>query len=226
MSALRPSAARDHAAAQTLARRLDDGLAALGRAASAEQRQQLLDYLALLHRWNAVYNLTSVRDVLDMLSVHLLDSLAIVPLVERYAAGDVLDVGSGAGLPSIPLAIMNPVRVIHSVDAVAKKIGFQLQVKGALDLDNFFPTHARVEALTLAGAPGLIVSRAYADLSAMLCSIDSLADPQTVVLAMKGATPNEEIAAIPTGWQVRETIELDVPFLGAQRCAVILQRAG
>jgi len=223
MSATRLRA--DAQLAAEIAVRLDAGLQAMGQAANPLQRRQLLDYLALLHRWNAVYNLTSIRDPLDMLSVHVLDSLSIVPLVMRYPGVELLDVGSGAGLPAIPLAIQDPPRIVQSVDAVAKKIGFQLQAKASLGLPNFSPIHQRIEALTLVKKPRLIVSRAYADLSQMLASIDHIADCDTTVLAMKGAVPDAEIAKLPPAWHVQALEPLDVPFLGARRCAVILQRS-
>ena len=208
-----------------LAPRLDDGLARLSQTADARQRAALLGYLDLLARWNEVYNLTSVRRPADMLSVHVLDSLSILPLIDRCAPRMVLDVGSGAGLPGIPLAIMRPLLSIHSVDAVAKKIGFQRQAKATLDLVHFHPLHCRVEALTLPKTPDLIVSRAYADLTSMLASIARLVDDSTCVLAMKGARPDAELAAVTAPWRVDDVVALEVPFLGAQRCAVLLRRS-
>ena len=208
----------------TLESRLAEGIERLDQAIPQALHYELLAYLDLLAKWNGVYNLTSVRDPLDMLTVHLLDSLSIVPLIDRFAPQEVLDVGSGAGLPGIPLAIVRRAIHVHSVDAVAKKIGFQLQVKTTLKLTNLSPVHARVEALSLANAPDLIVSRAYADLSSMLSSIDSVSAPSTRVLAMKGARPDADIAAVVAPWRVDDVVSLDVPFLGAQRCAVLLSR--
>ena len=204
--------------------RLAEGIERLGQTADLQQRNALLAFLDLLVQWNGVYNLTSVRDPSDMLTVHLLDSLAIVPLVDRCAADEIVDVGSGAGLPGIPLSIMRPALRIHSIDAVAKKIGFQLQAKAALKLSNFFPLHRRVEALTLPKRPDLIVSRAYAELSVMLASIERLCAPSTRVLAMKGARPEAELALVSAPWRVEDVLTIDVPFLGAQRCAVLMQR--
>jgi 16S rRNA (guanine527-N7)-methyltransferase len=204
--------------------RLKEGLALLGQPADQAQRAALLSYLDMLIKWNGVYNLTSVRDPADMLAVHLLDSLSVVPLIDRYAATSILDVGSGAGLPGIPLAIMRPALIIHSVDAVAKKIGFQLQVKATLKLSSFFPIHQRVEALTLSQSPDLIVSRAYAELAVMLKSFGHVSHQNTRVLAMKGARPDAEIAAVRAPWRVEDVVPIDVPFLGARRCAVLLQR--
>ncbi len=209
-----------------LAQRLDEGLAALALPLTTDQRHKLLAYLGLLVKWNAVYNLTSVRDPHDMLAVHLLDALSIVSLIDRLAVNTAVDVGSGAGLPGIPLAIARPALTVHSIDAVAKKIGFQQHVKGALALTGFQPSHQRVEAFTLAEMPDLIVSRAYAELRLMVESIAHLAGPATTIIAMKGPDPADEIAALPAGWAVSDVAPLTVPFLGAERTAVILRRAG
>ena len=137
-----------------------------------------------------------------MLAVHLLDALSILPLVEAHARGAVLDVGSGAGLPAIPLAIMRGGSV-WSVDAVAKKIGFQTQVKATLGLDCLHPVHARIETVEIGEPVSLIVSRAFAEIGKMLADVDRLVTADTTVLAMKGVTPTAELAALPAGWQVR-----------------------
>lgn len=205
--------------------RLAEGLQALGIEASETQRQQLLDFLALLTKWNAVYNLTSVREPSDMLAVHVLDSLSILPLIDPVHGRCVLDVGSGAGLPAIPLAIIGPGLTLHSIDAVAKKIGFQLQVKTSLRLANLYPRHARIESATLDAVPHTIVSRAFADIASMLQAVEHLADERTLVIAMKGRKPIGEIASLPPRWAVDFIRNIDVPFLGAERCAVGLRRA-
>jgi 16S rRNA (guanine527-N7)-methyltransferase len=204
---------------------LRDGISALGVTVGESSQRRLLAYLALLAKWNRVYNLTAVRDVRDMLPVHLLDSLAVLPLVDERRSTTVLDVGSGAGLPGIPLAIARPGLDVTTVDAVAKKISFQQQAKTELNLANVHPRHVRVETLTLAESPSLIVSRAYSAIPDMLASIASLCGEHTVVIAMKGEPPLEELAALPDGWRVDEVRELDVPLLGARRCAVVLARA-
>ncbi len=224
-AAAAPSRHASGASASALRPSLIDGLQHLGVAASSAQVDALLHFLDLLAKWGKVYNLTAVRNLQDMLVIHLLDSLAILDLVDRVAPTSIVDVGSGAGLPAIPLAILRPEVEIVSVDAVAKKIGFQLQAKAALGLARLRPVHGRVESLRLDRTPSLIVSRAYAPLAAMLASIDRLADRSTMIVAMKGARPDDEIAALSADWVVDDVIPLDVPFLGAARCAVLLRRA-
>ena len=212
-------------AASPLRDRLVDGVRALGLDVADPQLAALLDYLDLLVRWNRVYNLTAIRDPMDMLTLHLLDSLAVLPLVRSIDPTTVLDVGTGPGLPGIPLAIQMARTSFDLVDAVAKKVAFLQQARTALNLSNVQPHRARIEALTLARKPDLIISRAYADLPTMLGSIEHLASGMTTVVAMKGAIPTEEIARTPAGWRVDEVVPLSVPGLGAQRCAVILRRA-
>lgn len=205
--------------------RLQDGLNRLGLALDPDQQEQLIRYLALLSRWNAVYNLTAVREPSDMLALHVLDSLSIADLVRRPGETKVLDVGTGAGLPGVPLAIALPRQFFHLVDAAAKKISFLQQVKVQLALANLHPQQVRVEALTLANKPDFIVSRAYADLPRMLRTIAHLVAPTTTVIAMKGIEPTDELARLPAAWEVVEVHILEVPFVAAQRCAVILRRA-
>ncbi len=201
------------------------GIDTMGIRVPPSQQAQLLRFLELLAKWNGVYNLTAVRDPRDMLVVHLLDSLSILALVDELQMRSLVDVGSGAGLPAIPLAITRPAIEIHSIDAVNKKIGFQLQAKADLGLQRLHPLHARVESFVLPLPPSAIVSRAYTDLAKMLESIEHLVDASTRVIAMKGVEPTVEIAAIPASWVVQEIRKLEVPSLGAQRCAVVLKRA-
>lgn len=203
---------------------LEDGLSRLRIDAVDTQVDKLMDFLLLLDKWNRVYNLTAIRDPRDMLVVHLLDALSILPLVDAHARDTVLDVGSGAGLPAIPLAIMRDLTV-WSVDAVSKKISFQVQVKGSLVLHGLQPVHDRIEAVNIDRPLSLIVSRAFSDIPKMLASVDRLAGADTTVIAMKGVVPTAELDVMPAGWQVQDIVTLDVPFLGAERCAVILQRA-
>lgn len=208
-----------------LSERLDQGQAALGLQLSAAQQSILLDYLAMLEKWNLVYNLTAVRDPQQMLTLHLLDSLAIVPLVRRLGLRHVLDVGSGGGLPGIPLAVAMPELRVEMVDTVQKKVAFQSQVKAELKLPNIHSHHARVEALTLAERPDGIVSRAFSELASLVTLAGHLLAPGGRILAMKGQLPERESAALPAGWRISETVDLRVPELDAQRCVLVLERA-
>jgi len=205
--------------------RLDQAQAGLGMHLSMTQQALLIDYLVLLQKWNGVYNLTAVRDPEEMLTLHLIDSLAVVPLVRRLGLQHILDVGSGGGLPGIPLAVAMPDVQLELVDTVQKKVAFQNQVKAELKLPNVISHHARVEALTLAKSPDGIVSRAFSDLAALVTLAGHLLAPGGRMLAMKGQLPALESAALPAGWQIHETIELHVPGLDAQRCVVVLGRA-
>ena len=206
---------------------------ALGLALEPHARRRLLDYLGLLAKWNAVYNLTAIRDPGAMLVSHLFDCLAIVPpLRERGLLGPgatVLDVGSGAGLPGALIAVLEPSAGVHCVDAVSKKAAFVAQLRAELDLPNLHSHHARVEQLR---APGdlppatLIVSRAFASLSQFVeCSAHLLA-PGGTWAAMKGQLPDDEIAALPPSVDVSAAIKLEVPGLDAQRHLLLVRARG
>lgn len=208
---------------EVLAERLAQGAAALQVPLDARAPGQLLDYLALLQKWNAVYNLTAIRDPAEMLVAHVLDSLAILPLLLRLGVRHILDVGSGAGLPGIPLAIAKPDWRVDLVDAVQKKVAFQTQVKAQLQLANLHCHHGRIEVLTLPEKPDCIVSRAFASLADMAAGAGHLLAAGGVMVAMKGQRPDVEIAALPSAWAVREIADLAVPGLAAERCAVVLQ---
>ncbi len=221
---VRPAHQRTRDASAPAREALNRGLEALGLPLRVEQRVALVTYLDLLVRWNAVYNLTAVRDPLDMVALHLLDSLAVHYLVAAQGPGSVLDVGTGAGLPGIPLAVVEPERPFVLVDAVAKKVAFVRQAATTMKLQNIDARHARVEALALTPKPALIVSRAFSDLTSFVVAIDTHAGDHTTVIAMKAARPDAEIAALPSSWTVRRVETLHVPSLGADRCAVVLGR--
>jgi 16S rRNA (guanine527-N7)-methyltransferase len=206
---------------RTLETPLRAGLQALGLELTAAQIVALLDYLDLIQKWTRVYNLTAVRDPQEMLTHHLLDSLAvIVPMRRQLAAmgaGDalrVLDVGSGAGLPGVVLAICCPALTVHCVDTVAKKAAFVQQVAVSLKLPNLRGVHARVESLT--EHYELVCSRAFA----------SLADFTTWSAAAlaKGKDPQAEIDALGAEVQVFHVEPLQVPGLEADRCLVWMRR--
>lgn len=219
---------RRGAARKALAEGLDAGLAVLGLPLPALAREALLDYLALLGKWNAVYNLTAIREPAAMLAQHLLDSLAIVgPLAERGRFRRVVDVGSGGGLPGVVLAIAWPQSAVNLIEPVGKKAAFLRQCAGELQLANVIVHSCRVEELRdpSAIAPDLIVCRAFASLPAFVSSIAGLATPATTVAAMKGAFPNDEVAALPPAWRVAQSVRLAVPQLGAQRHLLLLERS-
>lgn len=191
---------------------------------------QLLDYQELLQKWNQVYNLTAVRDPKDMLTHHLLDSLAIVlPLQRqlqlRHGPGRprLLDVGAGAGLPGVVVAICCPDMQVACVDAVAKKMAFVRQVQVALGLNNLQAHHARVE--TMSGAYDVVCSRAFASLLDFVQGTRQLLAQGACWLAMKGQKPVGEIAALPDDVAVFHVEPLVVPQLNAQRCIVWMEPA-
>lgn len=204
---------------------LRSGLAALSLELSDPQVAQLLAYLDLIQKWNKVYNLTAVREPQEMLTQHLLDSLAAVPPLLRHTGGApvrILDVGAGAGLPGVVIAICRPQLAVDCVDTVAKKAAFLQQVALQLKLPNLRGLHARVE--TLAGPYDIVCSRAFASLPDFVnWSADALA-PQGVWLAMKGRHPMDEIAALPPAIEVFHVEQLQVPGLAAERCLVWMRR--
>lgn len=212
---------------ERLARELERGLALLRLPLHAAARDALLDYLQLLARWNRVYNLTAVRDAMAMVHRHLLDCLAAVPALQRQlAAGSVLDVGSGGGLPGVVWAICCPTLDVTCVDAVQKKAAFVQQVAGALELKRLRSVHARVEQLD--GSFDVVASRAFASLADFVAGSRHLLAPNGVWLAMKGKEPREEMAALPATVQVFHVEHLPpVPGLDeAARCLVWMRAVG
>ena len=209
-----------------LAAGLRAGVQALGLSLSADQQQRLLDYVALIQKWNKVYNLTALRNPADMLTHHLLDSLTAVAPLTRHTQGQamrVLDVGSGGGLPGVVLAICMPELKVTCVDTVAKKAAFVQQVAATLKLPNLRGIHARVESLTDPYA--VICSRAFASLPDFVTWSRSALAEGGVWMAMKGKPPQDEIAALPPGVQVFHVEPLAVPGLDVERCMVWLRPA-
>ncbi|SDO62621.1 16S rRNA (guanine(527)-N(7))-methyltransferase RsmG [Pseudomonas jinjuensis] len=200
------------------------GAETLGLSLDENTRQRLLDYLALLAKWNKAYNLTAVRDVDEMVSRHLLDSLSIVPHFQAAGGERWLDVGSGGGMPGIPLAILFPEKRLTLLDSNGKKTRFLTQVKLELRLDNLEVIHSRVEAFQPAQAFNGIVSRAFSSLEDFCNWTRHLGDGETRWLAMKGVRPEDELAALPEDFRVEAEHALTVPGCQGQRHLLILRR--
>ena len=196
------------------------GIAALGLSLPEGAEAKLLAYLTLLDKWNRVYNLTAVRDVERMVSHHLLDSLAAVPFFE---GGAVLDVGSGGGLPGIPLAIARPDIQVTLIDSIAKKTAFLLQAKAELGLENLKVVTGRVEAFRPETPFDVITSRAFSDLKEFVTLTRHLLKPAGFWLAMKGLMPHEEIILLPHWARVSANHALVVPGLEASRHLIVME---
>ena len=194
----------------------------MGLELPADQVEALIRFNELLQRWNAVYNLTSVRDLDTALTAHVLDCLAAVPPLRRQLRDvdrpAVVDVGSGGGLPGVVFAITNPSIRIVCVDAVGKKTAFVTQVAAELRLGNLTSVHRRVEALT--GSFNLIVSRAFSSLTAFVQLTEHLRMPTGLWMAMKGKEPSQEIAELPRSFSVFHVEHLQVAELVGDRCLV------
>lgn len=198
------------------------GAEALGCPLDDAQADRLLGYLDLLARWNKVYNLTALRDPAQMLTHHLLDSLAVIAPMRRHTGGEataVMDVGSGGGLPGVVIATTQPNATVTCVDTVQKKVTFVRQVAAELRLPNLHARHTRVEAITDTQWP-LITARAFASLPDIVMLTRPLLAPGGVWMAMKGQHPADEIAALPDDVEVFHVEPLQVPGLNAERCIV------
>jgi 16S rRNA (guanine527-N7)-methyltransferase len=196
-----------------LAAVLAEGIAEMGLTVTPGQQERLLDYLTLMAKWNAVYNLTSLRDPMQMVTHHLLDSLAAVPAFAGVAS--VLDVGSGGGLPGVVLAIVRPDMKVAMIDTVHKKTAYVTVYT------------ARVEQLQVADADrfDVITSRAFADLSDFVNWSAHLLAPNGRYIALKGTAPQDEQQRVPAEWKVSRVEPLHVPKLGAERHLVHIERA-
>jgi 16S rRNA (guanine527-N7)-methyltransferase len=202
-----------------------DRLISQARAASAvvteDQAAKLLRLLDELAKWNATYNLTAITKREEMITHHLLDSLS----VNGDLSGEtVADVGTGAGFPGLPLAILNPTRKFTLIDSNNKKVRFVAHAARALGLDNVDAVHARAEAPRTGKPFDTVIARAFAALPELLQKIEPLCGPETRVLAMKGKRPDDEIAAVPAHWRVIETRPLVVPGLNEERHLVTLRK--
>jgi len=199
---------------------LDAGLAALGLAPALAE--PLLAYLALLDRWNRTYNLTAVREPQKMVALHLLDSLAMH--AHLGGVGTLADLGAGAGLPGIPLAIATPDLRVTLVESNGKKARFLREAVRTLGLEHARVLESRAEAVELPGAFDAITARALATLSDILAVGGHLIAPGGRLLALKGVRPDDEIAALPPGWRVEAIHPLAVPGLSAERHLVVVGR--
>jgi 16S rRNA (guanine527-N7)-methyltransferase len=197
-------------------------VAALGIRVSPEDQARLVAYLALLDKWNNVYNLTAIREVDRMVSHHLLDSLGVVPYLEGKR---LLDVGSGAGLPGIPMAVARPDLEVTLLDSNHKKVAFLQQAIAELELKNASVCAERVEAWRPATTFDVVISRAFADLAEFVALAKHLLAADGVLLAMKGVYPFEEIERLPAGFRLRDVIRLEIPGLDAERHLVRVVRA-
>ena len=207
---------------------LAEGISALGLSMSEGVQERLLDYMALIQKWNKVYNLTALRDPQEILTHHVLDSLsAIGPLMRQAASFDeafsFLDVGSGGGLPGVVIAICCPKVKVTCVDTVSKKAAFVQQVAASLKLVNLKGLHARVETLT--GPFDVIGSRAFASLPDFINWSSGALAPKGIWMAMKGKLPVEEMAALPPTAQVFHVEQLQVPGLDAARCMIWMKKS-
>jgi len=203
---------------------LDAGLEAMGMALDARQRDALARYVALLVKWNRTYNLTAIREPARMVTHHLLDSLAILPHLPAVATLRVLDVGSGGGVPGIPLAIARPGWQVDLVDPIHKKAAFSTQAALELGLANLRSHAARVEDLAPAAPYDLIVSRAFADLATFVQVAARHLAPGGSLVAMKGVHPAEELAELGSDIRVTATPAVAVPGIDAARHLVFMQR--
>jgi 16S rRNA (guanine527-N7)-methyltransferase len=202
---------------------LKNGVDKLDLGLGAEQQEKLLDYLALLNKWNKVYNLTAVRDPMEMMTLHVLDSLAAVPAFKD--AQNVLDVGAGGGLPGVVLAIARPDMKVSMIDIVHKKTAFLNQVKAELELGNVTVYTKKVQDLQVKTPYDVITSRAFADLSDFVNWSGHLLAEGGRFIALKGTAPAEERERLPDPWKVNELQPLQVPGLDAQRHLVFIGRA-
>ncbi|MGE0080772.1 MAG: 16S rRNA (guanine(527)-N(7))-methyltransferase RsmG [Thiohalomonadaceae bacterium] len=203
--------------------RLAAGARALGLELDASALDRLLAYRDLLAKWNRAYNLTAVRDPAEMIEKHLLDSLSVAP----YLHGDrICDVGTGGGLPGVPLAIVQPGRRFTLLDSNGKKTRFLVQAAAELGLQNVTVVHARAEQHRPAERCTTVVTRAFATLADMLAASGHLLAPGGVFLAMKGVYPREELAAVPPTYRVQDVLELHVPGLEGARHLVRIAPAG
>jgi 16S rRNA (guanine527-N7)-methyltransferase len=206
----------------TLAALLAQGLAALNIDLSATQQASILQYVALLNKWNKVYNLTAVREPERMIGLHMLDSLAVLPHLARVKR--VLDVGTGGGLPGIALAIARADMHVTMLDSLQKKTTFVRQAIGELSLANATVVCERVEQFKPAEKFDVVISRAFAELNDFVNGAAHLLADDGRMFAMKGVNPVDEISRLPAGFEVERVIELNVPQVEGKRHLVVIKK--
>lgn len=202
---------------------LEDGLRALGLALPPGAKPQFAAFVALLAKWNRTYNLTAIRAPARMLTHHVLDSLAVLTVLALAPGARLLDLGCGAGLPGLPLAVARPDVAVTLLDSSSKKIAFVRQAIGELGLANATAVAARVEAFVAPAPFDVVISRAFADLAAFVAAARRLLAPGGALVAMKGRLPGPELAALPRGVRVVATPALAVPGVEGERHLVILK---
>jgi 16S rRNA (guanine527-N7)-methyltransferase len=203
----------------SLAAELAQGVATLGLALDEGARQKLLDYVALVEKWNGTYNLTAVREPQKMLTHHVLDCLAIVPHIRGPL---VVDVGSGGGFPGIPLAVADAGKSVTLIDSSHKKTAFLRQAAIELGLSNVTVVCDRVETWRPEHGFDSVVSRAFSDLPELMLLAGHLCAPGGMIAAMKGVHPYEELTQLPDGYRLRSVLPLQVPGLRAARHLVLI----
>lgn len=211
-----------------LASQLDEGLDRLSITLSSAQQQLMVDYVLLLQKWNQAFNLTAIRDPEQMMLLHVLDSAAMLPLLDSHtqviAQPSLLDIGTGAGIPGILLAIARPHVEFTLLDSNIKKTRFVQQAAAQLGLQNVTVAHARIEEWQAARPYDVVTCRAFASLPNIVAWTQHLLNDTTVILAMKGEWPLDELAATPDNFNIMQH-QLSVPGLDAQRHVVEMQRA-
>ena len=200
---------------QTIQQELELGIQTLGLNCSAYQQQQLLTYLEMLQRWNKAYNLTAIREPIQMVRLHLLDSLAIHPYIQGVK--NIIDVGTGPGLPGIPLAILNPDINFTLLDSNGKKTRFLFQAINDLSLANAKEVNQRVEKYQSKSSFDIVVSRAFSSIPDMLNQCDHLVSKSGCFLAMKGKKPNSELSQITKNYKVVDLSQVNVPKIDSER---------
>ena len=209
------------ARATDAAERLIVGAARVGVTLSAEDATRLFTLLDELARWSRRFNLTAITADSAMVTHHLLDSLAVSPDLQGTR---IADIGTGAGFPGLPLAVVNRTRQFSLVDSSAKKIRFVTHAAGLLALENVTALHARVELMQVETPFDTVIARAFAPIPKLLTAVAPICGPETHVLAMKGRWPGAELEALPAGWRLEHSRELVIPGLDAARCVISLRR--